>query len=150
MHLGDFNCNRCVRDEISQMLGNAYWQVPIRVAARLLGLWFRILRGSCVFVSCECYVFSGRGLRVRLITRPEASCRVCGVQRVLPRSPVRGSHDLESGRNATRKKSIGKWKYKLCVNWLYPLNRICFETRISMHQQNSITLMMNVPITKRI
>jgi hypothetical protein len=145
MHLGGFNCN-ALRDETSQMLGNAYWQVPIRVAARLLGLWVRILLGSCVFVSYDCCVFSGRVLRVRLITRPEASCRVWDIKRVLSRSPFRGRHDLESDRSATRIKRIGKWKYKICVNWLYPWTGICLETSISMHQQSSITLMMSVPI----
>ena len=29
-----------------------------------------------MFVSCECYVLSGRGVCVGLITRPEQSCRL--------------------------------------------------------------------------
>jgi hypothetical protein len=47
------------------------------VAAHLLGLWEQILPGACMSVSCECYVLSGRGLCVRLITHPEGSHRVC-------------------------------------------------------------------------
>jgi hypothetical protein len=31
-------------------------------AARLLGLWVRILLGAWISVSCECCVLSGRGL----------------------------------------------------------------------------------------
>jgi hypothetical protein len=30
-----------------------------------------------MFVACECFVLSGRGLCVRLITRPEETYRVC-------------------------------------------------------------------------
>jgi hypothetical protein len=42
-------------------------------AARLLGLWVRILPETWMFVSCECCVLSGRGLYVGLITLPEES-----------------------------------------------------------------------------
>ena len=45
-------------------------------AARLLGLWVRIPPGAWKFVSCECCVWSGGGLCVGLITRPEESCRL--------------------------------------------------------------------------
>ena len=141
-----------LRDEISQLLGNAYWPVPLRVAARLLGLWVRILPGSWLFVSCECCVFSGRALRVRLITRPETSCRVWRVKRVWSRSPVSGGHDLESGRSATKKKKkvLASGNKNVvstcCASW----TGICLETSISMHQQNSILLMISVPITNRI
>jgi hypothetical protein len=41
-------------------------------AARLVGLWVRILLRAWMFVCCEC-VLSGRGLCVRLITHPEGS-----------------------------------------------------------------------------
>ena len=44
-------------------------------AARLLRLWVRIPPGG-MNVSCECCVFSGRGLCDELITRPEESCRL--------------------------------------------------------------------------
>jgi hypothetical protein len=43
--------------------------------ARLLGLRVRIPPGAWMSVSCECCVLSGRGLCVRLITRPEESYR---------------------------------------------------------------------------
>ena len=44
-------------------------------AARLLGLWVRILPGAWMFVSCECCVLLGRGLCDGPITRPEESYR---------------------------------------------------------------------------
>jgi len=45
-------------------------------AARLLGLWVRIPPGAWMFVWCECYVLSGRGLCDELITRPEETYRL--------------------------------------------------------------------------
>ena len=45
-------------------------------AARLLRLWIRIPPGAWMFVCCECYVLSGRGLCDGLITRPEGFCRL--------------------------------------------------------------------------
>jgi hypothetical protein len=45
-------------------------------AVRLLVLWFRILPGVWISVSCECCVLSGRGLCDELITRPEESYRM--------------------------------------------------------------------------
>ena len=45
-------------------------------AARLLGSQVRISPGSWMSVSCGCCVFSGRGLCVGLITRPEESYRL--------------------------------------------------------------------------
>jgi len=45
-------------------------------AARLLRLWVRIPPGAWMFVCCECYVLSGRGLRDGLITRPEKPYRL--------------------------------------------------------------------------
>ena len=43
------------------------------VTARLLGLWFWIPPGTCMSVSCEFYVLSGRYLCVGLIARREES-----------------------------------------------------------------------------
>jgi len=48
-------------------------------AARLLGFWVRIPPGAWMFVFCECFVLSGRGLCDELITRPEESYRLCSV-----------------------------------------------------------------------
>ena len=48
-------------------------------AARLLRSWVRIPPGSWMFVCCECWVLSGRGLCDELITRPEESYRLCCV-----------------------------------------------------------------------
>jgi len=45
-------------------------------AARLLGLWVRIPPGAWMSVSYMCWVLSGRGLWVGLITHPEESYRV--------------------------------------------------------------------------
>ena len=55
--------------------------VPVtRYKACLLSrLWFRILPGTWMFVCCECFVLSGRGLCFGLITRPEESYRLCCV-----------------------------------------------------------------------
>jgi hypothetical protein len=50
--------------------------LPIPVAARLLGLWVHIPLGSGMSVFCECCVLSGLGLCVGTITRPEQSYRV--------------------------------------------------------------------------
>ena len=44
-------------------------------AARLLRSWVRILPSPWMFVCCECYVLSGRGLCDEPITRPEKSYR---------------------------------------------------------------------------
>jgi len=45
-------------------------------AARLLRSWVRIPPGAWIFVCCECWVLSGRGLCDELITRPEESYRL--------------------------------------------------------------------------
>jgi len=45
-------------------------------AARLLALWVLISMGAWMFVSCECFVLSGRGLCDGLITPPEESYRM--------------------------------------------------------------------------
>ena len=42
-------------------------------AARLLRSWVRIPPWAWMFVGCECYMLSGRGLCDELITRPEES-----------------------------------------------------------------------------
>ena len=42
-------------------------------AARLLRSWVRIPLGAWMFLCCECFVLSGRGLCDEFITRPEAS-----------------------------------------------------------------------------
>jgi len=45
-------------------------------AARLLRSWVRIPPGAWMYVCCECFVLSGRGLCDKLITRPEESYRL--------------------------------------------------------------------------
>ena len=44
-------------------------------ASCLLGMWVRIPSRAWMYVSCECCVFSSRGLYDELITRPEESYR---------------------------------------------------------------------------
>ena len=61
-------------------------------AARLLGLWVRIPPGAWVFVCCDCFVLSGRGLCDELITRPEESYRlwcvvVCDLENLMNEEP---------------------------------------------------------------
>jgi len=50
-----------------------------RGSAFFLGLRVRIPPGVWTSVSCGCWVLSGRGLYVGLISRPEESYRVWGV-----------------------------------------------------------------------
>ena len=61
-------------------------------AARLLRLWVRIPPGAWMFVYCECFVLSDRGLCHQLITRPEQSWRlwcvfVCDIETPWMRRP---------------------------------------------------------------
>ena len=61
-------------------------------AARLLGLWVRIPPGAWMFVCCECFMLSGRGLCDELITRPEESYRlwcvvVCDLKNLMNKEP---------------------------------------------------------------
>ena len=61
-------------------------------AARLLRSWVRIPPDAWMFVCCECYVLSGRGLCDELITRPEESYRpwcvvVCDLENSRMRRP---------------------------------------------------------------
>ena len=76
---------------------------PIPAAARLLGLWVRNPPMALMSVYCE-FVFSGRGLWVGLITRPEEPKWLWCAQWVWSPNPVRDGHNPESGRRATGKK----------------------------------------------
>jgi hypothetical protein len=60
-------------------IGRSQWPRGLRrgpKAARLLGSWFQIPPKACMSVSCECFILSGRGLCVELITHPEESYRL--------------------------------------------------------------------------
>jgi hypothetical protein len=61
-------------------------------AARLLGLRVRFLPEAWVSLGCECYVLSGRGLCVGLITLPEESyvVRACPVSVIAKGRPWPG------------------------------------------------------------
>ena len=87
--------------------GRSQWSRGLRrrsAAARLPRSWVRIPPVAWMFVCCECYVLSGRGLCDELITRPEESSRlwcvvVCDLETSRMRRPL---HAL--GRSATKKK----------------------------------------------
>ena len=95
--------NNCIFDEkLTIFWGWVYYimcqsQWPRRLslrsaAARLLRLWIRIPPGAWMFVCCECFVSSGRGLCDDLISRPEESYRpwlvvVCGLETSWMRRP---------------------------------------------------------------
>ena len=68
--------------------------------ARLLRLWVRIPPGSWMFVCCECYELSGRGLCDGLITRPGESYRL---RRVVV-------CDQETSKTRRLKPATGLWK----------------------------------------
>ena len=81
-------------------------------ASRLLRSWVRIPPGAWMFVCCECYVLSGRGLCDELITRTEESYRlwcvvVCDQETSRMRRPWSAL-----GRSATENKTN---KLQSCV-----------------------------------
>ena len=72
----------CVNDEAVTLWGLSHQiKFNVRVAARLLRSWVRILPGVWMSVCCECCVLSGRGLCEELITRPEESYRLWCVEK---------------------------------------------------------------------
>ena len=88
-------------------MGRSPWPRVLRgrsTAARLLRSCVRIPPGTWMFVCCECYVLSGRGLCDELITRPEESYRlwcvvVCDQETSKMRRPWPAL-----GRSANKKK----------------------------------------------
>ena len=76
-------------------LGRSQWPRGLRrrsTAARLLGLWVRIPPRAWMFVCCECFVLSGRGLCDELITRPDDSYRLwcvvmCDLENLMNEEP---------------------------------------------------------------
>ena len=59
---------------VLHVISRSQWPRGLRrrsTAARLLGLLVRIPPGAWMFVCCQCFVLSGRGLCDELITRPE-------------------------------------------------------------------------------
>jgi len=74
-------------------------------AARLLRSWVRIPPGAWIFVCCECYVLSGRGLCDELITRTGVPYRLwCVVVCDLETSRMRRPWPA-LGRRATEKRN---------------------------------------------
>jgi hypothetical protein len=102
---------------------------------------FECCRRHGCFVSFEYCVLSDRGLCVGLVSRPEDSYRMLGVQWVRCHSPVRCGHDPESGRRAPQKEGILKNNLRIPIksSWrtflfrrqrasnklLNPINELC-------------------------
>ena len=66
-------------NHVGYTLCRSQWPRGLRrssAATRLLALWVRIPPGAWMFVSCECLMWSGRGLCDELITCPEESYRM--------------------------------------------------------------------------
>jgi len=96
----------------STLILDSRWPRDVRrrsAAARLLRSWDWIPPGAWMFVCCECFVLSGRGLCDELIIRPEESYRlwcviVCDLETSRMRSPWPAL-----GRSATGKKNNNSW-----------------------------------------
>ena len=75
------------------LVSGSWWPPGLRrmsAGFRLLRLWVRIPPGAWMFVCCECFMLSGRGLCDELITRPEESYRMwCVVVRDIESSWMR-------------------------------------------------------------
>ena len=97
-------------------------------AARLLRSWVRIPPAAWIFVCCECYVLSGRGLCDELITRPEESYRlwcvvVCDQETSRMKRPW-----LALGRSATKKNTYYERVFlPLVIQHVMLLRRIVFR-----------------------
>ena len=92
-------------------------------AARLLSSWVRISPEAWMFVCCECYVLSGRGLFDELITRPEESYRmwcvvVCDQETSRMRRPWPAL-----GRSSNRKKNNICWRAQTVKLFLLKFSR---------------------------
>jgi hypothetical protein len=83
--------------------------------------------GVCMFVPCECCVMSGRGLCVRLITRPEKSYRLWCLSVIVKPRQRKGPWPSRAVQPWKKKKGYGvsvkcmqKFKYKSVwyLDWL--------------------------------
>jgi hypothetical protein len=92
-------------------------------AASLLRSWVRIPAGAWMFVCCDCFVLSGRGLCDGLITSPEESYRlwrvvVCDQETSKTRrlKPATGLWKIQRqwvvtpGKQTTKRTFVWKWK----------------------------------------
>jgi len=94
----------------------------VSMAARLLGLRVRIPPGAWMCLCCECCVWSGRGLYVELITRPEEFCRIgCVVV-----------CDLETSRKR-RPWPTGGWRAAREEKVISVYSRSTMESRNDLH-----------------
>jgi hypothetical protein len=105
------------------------WPCGLRrgsAAARLLGLWVRILPRAWMSVCCECCVLSGRGLCDGLVPRPKESYRVWCVSSMIvkPRKmrrprPQWAVEPLKKNSNSTSMYSVlpvEQWKFTIHMN----------------------------------
>ena len=92
-------------DSSGRMISSS--QRPLRrfAAARLLRSWVLIPPGAWMFVCCECYVLSGRGLCDELITLPEESYRLWCVVVCDQETSRRRRSWPALGRSATENKT---------------------------------------------
>ena len=101
------------------VLRQSQWPRGLRrrsAASRLLRLWVRIPPGTWMFVCCECYVLSGRGLCDELITRPEESYRLwCVVVCDLETSRMRRPWPTGGCRAKTNKQTNKRGLFSLCL-----------------------------------
>ena len=78
-------------------------------------MWVRIPPGAWMFVCCECFVLSGRGLCDELITRPEEFYRLwCFVVYDLETSRMRKPRPTEGCHVKNKNKNTHSW-----INYTY-------------------------------
>jgi hypothetical protein len=116
-------------------------------AARLLRLWVRILPGTWMFVCCECFVFSGRGLCDELITRPEKSYRLwCVVVCDLETSWMRPWPTGGLSRHKQTNKEYNKRMLHMNTVHLFgTITRCSVHTTTSLEHCNLQPLSVNQP-----
>ena len=100
----DITCCKKKGSSSVGLLSRSQWPRGLKrrsSAARLLRLWVQIPPGAWMSVRCECWMLSGRGVCVGLITRPEQSywlwCVVVS--------------DQETSKTRRLKPATGLWKY---------------------------------------
>ena len=125
--------------DIPSTLRRSQWPRGLRLrssAAHLLRLWVRIPPGAWIFVCCECFILSGRGLCDGLITRPEESYRLWCVVVC----------DQETSKTRRLKPATGLWKYNQngCnarkTNFLHYVTRLTNKFCTALQNGNGCTV----------
>ena len=120
-----------------------HWPRGLRrssAAAHLLRSWARIPPWAWMFVCCEWFVLSGRGLCYELITRPEESYRlwcvvVCDQETSWMRRPWPAL-----GRSATGGKTTKKtWIYLQCKQFLFGSRKLRNTSNINYNNLRKLT-----------